>query len=112
MLMEYSPSELASEIGVSVDTIYHTYVPCGCPHRRDDTGHIWIVGTDFADWAREMFAKRRHKMEPGQAWCFKCKEPVRMVGDLEVRSSNRYLEVVIGKCERCGSTVSRARAKT
>ena len=44
--MRYKPSELADELGCSVDTIYKSYVPSGCPHQRDDaTGLMgWPIG--------------------------------------------------------------------
>ena len=49
--MEYRPTELARQIGCHRSTIYECYVPNGAPHRRDEHGHLWIVGTEFAVWA-------------------------------------------------------------
>lgn len=48
--MEYKPSEIAEEIKCNTDTVYKSYIPAGCPHRRDEEGNIWIVGTEFAVW--------------------------------------------------------------
>jgi hypothetical protein len=92
--MRYMPSELAKEIGCCVDTIYRTYLPAGCPNQRDDTGHIWIIGTEFAAWAREMFVKRREslKMESDEGYCMKCQQPVKMLGPFTVKPTNRYLD--------------------
>lgn len=111
--MEYSPSELAHEIGFNVDTLYSSYLPAGCPHRRDETGHIWIVGRAFAEWAHEMFVRRKEPLEigEGQAYCFKCAAVVRMLGPIKVTPTNRYLELVTGTCEFCGHIVNKARKR-
>ena len=50
--MYYKPSEIAEEIGCHTDTVYRSFLPAGCPHERDERGHIWIIGTAFRDWAR------------------------------------------------------------
>ena len=80
--MEYRPTELAREIGCHRSTIYESYVPNGCPHRRDKNGHLWIVGTDFAAWARATIQKRQIELAPGEAFCMRCKRPVAMRGPL------------------------------
>jgi hypothetical protein len=110
--MEYKPSELAAEIGCHVDTIYRSYIPAGAPHRRDARGQIWIVGKEFAEWARAVFSKKSHSLTDGQAWCLQCNQPVEMVGPLEVKPTNQYLELVSGRCSECGCVVNRARARS
>ena len=109
--MRYKPSELAKEIGCSVDTIYRSYIHAGCPHERDSRGHLWIVGTEFRDWARATFLRESTKMADGQAYCLKCRRPVTIVSPRE-RSVNRYLAMITGKCSLCGTVVNRARRKT
>ena len=49
--MRYTPAELAREIGVSVDTVYRSYIPAGCPQEPRGGGRYWIVGSEFRDWA-------------------------------------------------------------
>jgi len=68
MTMRYRPSELADELGCHVDTVYRTFVPAGCPHTRDSSGHIWIVGTEFAAWARSVLSRNGVKLTAGQAY--------------------------------------------
>jgi hypothetical protein len=109
--MCYRPSELAAEIGCHTDTVYHSFIPAGCPHERDEHGHIWIVGTQFADWARHMQMQRRTPLADGEAYCLRCRAAVQMIGPLTVTPTNRYLELVTGTCAVCGATVNRARAR-
>ncbi len=110
--MYYRPSELASEIGCHVDTIYRSYLPAGCPHKRDEHGHIWIIGTEFAEWARIAIKHDRIPLGKGEAYCLKCRKPVSIVGDIKITPTNRYLELVSGKCPECGKTVNRAQARS
>jgi len=42
--MMYKPSELAEEVGFSLQQVYRVYVPGGCPVERDSRNHIWING--------------------------------------------------------------------
>jgi len=109
--MRYRPSELAAEIGCHVDTVYRSFIPAGCPHERDERGYIWIVGTQFAAWARATKSKGRTELADGEAYCFKCNKAVKMMDPITVRPTNRYLELVTGTCPECGTTVNRARAR-
>lgn len=110
--MKYRPSELADAIGCHVDTVYRTYIPAGCPHTRDGTGHIWIIGTEFAQWARDMVASRDHiKLADGEAYCLRCRRAVVMQGPLTVTPTNHYLELITGTCPDCDAPVNRARQR-
>ncbi|MBN1372939.1 MAG: hypothetical protein JW987_13465 [Anaerolineaceae bacterium] len=59
--MEYKPSELADELGVTTATIYNSWIPSGLPARCDDTGHFWIVGTDLKTWLESTIEKGKAK---------------------------------------------------
>ena len=109
--MEYRPAELAEELGCSLDAVYKSYLSAGCPHRRDETGHIWIVGTEFSEWVRATLKKGKTPLADGEAYCLKCKAPVKMSGELAVQPVNLYLELVKGECPVCGTRVNRARAR-
>jgi ribosomal protein S27AE len=110
--MWYLPSEIAEETGLAVATIYRTFVTAGCPHRRDDTGHIWIRGTEFAAWLIRRNTKTpKKKMAANQAYCFRCHRPVVMAGDITTEPSNKYLENMRATCPICGGVVMRARKK-
>ncbi len=111
--MYYRPAEIAEIIGVTVETVRRTYLTAGCPHKRDTNGHIWIIGTEFRDWAKDVIAKRKRSVsEPladDEAWCFKCKGRIEMI-DPKVIWANRYLEIVQCHCPECGTKVNRAQA--
>jgi hypothetical protein len=110
--MLYKPSEIADEIGLRTDRIYKSYIPTGCPNRRDEQGNIWIVGSEFAEWARKQFARPHVKTNMGrdQAWCLRCRKPVDVV-DLVISPLTVRAEVISGTCPLCGVKVRRARVK-
>ena len=110
--MRYTPAEIAHEIGVTVDTVYRSYIPAGCPAEQDLDGRIWIVGTEFRQWVR--LTKRRKQKhpefsKPGVGWCFHCSKPVRIM-QASIQPVNYYLELLQGECEFCGNIVNRAQA--
>ena len=113
--MEYRPSEIADLLGVHVDTVRRSYLQAGCPHRRDEHGHIWIIGTAFRSWAEEVIAERKRKtsqpMAEDEAWCMKCNKRIKITNP-NIKPVNHYLELVQTVCEACGSIVNRGRAKT
>ena len=109
--MRYRPSELAEELQVCVETVYHSYLAEGCPHERDSKAHIWINGAAFYQWASARGGRERVKMTEGQAYCFHCKKPVNMIEVSTAKITSRYLEVVTGKCPECESKISRGRAR-
>lgn len=111
--MLYRPAEIADEIGVTVDTVYRSYLPAGLPSTRDNKGNIWIHGTAFASWARETITRKKNRRQPlleGQAWCVRCNQPVDMRSPT-IRPLNRVIELEISRCPHCGTTISRGRRR-
>jgi uncharacterized protein with PIN domain len=109
--MEYRPSELARAVGCNVNTIYTSWVPAGCPHRRDDNRHIWIVGTEFAAWARNTVYHSTIELAPEEAYCLRCRAPVRMRGPVRRRAMKRAV-LVSARCPQCGSDVAKFTSPT
>jgi len=113
--MQYTPKEIAHEIGVSVDTVYRSYLPAGCPAELDQDGRIWIVGVEFRDWVRAILAQKKRSpknsecSKPDKGWCFRCAQCV-TIRHAKIRPVNYYLELLQGECEQCGGQVNRARA--
>jgi hypothetical protein len=110
--MLYRPNEIAEELGVHPDTVYRSYLPAGLPHVRDKQGNIWIHGPEFVAWAKATITRKKKEragLPPGQAWCMKCSAPVEIVSP-RVRTLNRYLDLVQGRCPRCGHPVNRGQS--
>ena len=114
IFMPYRPAEIAKLLDVHVDTVRRSYLASGCPFTRDSTGHIWIVGTEFREWALDVLAKRKRKrpvpMEDNQTYCFKCKKRVKIVNPT-IEVSSHYLERVVSNCPICGTKCNRGRAR-
>jgi hypothetical protein len=112
--MKYRPSEIADLLDVNVDTVRRSYLGAGCPFERDSTGHIWIIGTEFREWAQEVLAKRKRKkpapMEINQTYCFKCKKRVKIVNPT-IEITNKFLERVVSNCPECGTDCNKGRAR-
>jgi hypothetical protein len=106
--MYYSPAELAEEIGLNVDTVYKSYIPDGLPHKRDDGGRIWIIGSHFRTWALQRFKRKpKEKMPEGCAYCMHCRKATRMV-NVQTTPQNQYTAMLSGLCAECGRRTNRA----
>lgn len=109
MDMLYKPSEIAEEIGVSVDTVYRSYMPAGCPYIEDEHKRYWIHGPAFVAWARQTISQRKRNRYPlaeNQAWCMKCNRPVEMKRARPVHQ-NRYMVILQSTCPHCRTKVNR-----
>ena len=111
LYMEYRPSEIADILDISVQTIYATYLPAGLPHRRDEHGHIWIVGTEFYSWVQDIAEKSqkdpKKPMKPNEAYCLSCRERVKIANMKRSKAVNKQVTRVSGECPICGTKVSR-----
>ena len=106
--MEYKPTELGRAIGCHRSTIYESYVPNGCPHRRDKKGNLWINGIEFVAWARALIVHSKYKLEAGQAFCLRCQRPVAILKP--ERTVVKHAVLVRGGCSQCGGDVARFEA--
>jgi hypothetical protein len=104
--MEYKPAEIAETLGVCKDTVCRGWVRAGAPHRRTDTGRIWIVGSELANWLRGFDRSGAATLEDGEAFCLSCQAAVRMQGPLD-REVQGPAVLVRGTCPDCGGTVAR-----
>jgi hypothetical protein len=101
--MEYTPSELANEIGFTQRQVYRVYIPLGCPHRKDDRRHIWINGKKFRSWVLNIYKKR--ELGLNEAFCLTCKKPVQMKNKTRKRSGRLFYYLCI--CPNCGRKLVR-----
>lgn len=110
--MEYRPSEIASEIGLTPDTLYRSHIPAGAPTRLDKTNHVWINGRLYASWVRLYQVQRRARLKESprmtnnQTYCFTCGKVIDIVSP-KVRKYRRNILQKVGKCPECGGKVSR-----
>lgn len=112
LFMEYKPSELARQLKINVKTIFRSYIPAGLPHRRDDGGNIWIVGTQFDEWAQSVvrqkkYAKPSRKLRDDQTWCVKCNQVVDYKEIVKRRMLSQGRQMLFIKCPLCQTTVVR-----
>jgi hypothetical protein len=103
--MLYTPSELAEVMCVAAFTV-REWVKWGLPHTRDETGHIWISGTDFSAWvANNRPIHKAGRLAPDQAYCLRCRKAVELT---EITRSPRNMHVIIsGTCPVCGCKINR-----
>ena len=101
--MMYTPAELAQEIGFSKRQVYRAYLPLGCPHEKDENGHIWINGKLFAAWCAQVYIKP--KLKEGETFCMTCKRAVLIVEPVKEQKGN--LVYLLSTCPNCGRKLSR-----
>lgn len=101
--MLYSPSELASEIGVHIDQVYNVYVPLGCPHERDTRNHILINGKHFAKWYGEVYPKIT--LAQDETFCKTCKKGVTIYQPKRKAIGN--FVYVLSVCPNCGRRLTK-----
>lgn len=108
--MEYKLGEIAEKLGINPRTLAD-WTDAGAPHRHDSRGHIWIVGTEFAQWVDELRQKHieeknKRKCNDNQAYCMKCKKVVDLQNPtIEPRGGK--LIFFKGKCPNCGNIINR-----
>jgi hypothetical protein len=112
LYMKYKPSEIAGVLEINPQTVYNNYLINGCPQERDEKGNIWIIGTDFREWAVSEIAERKKKTKPPMAenhgWCVRCNKIVLMENPKVVYSGGNR-EILQSICPICGTKVNRAR---
>jgi len=106
--MQYKPSEIAEELGISTKTIYSSYIPAGLPHQRDDAGNFWIVGTAFRDWAMAVLQTNKHVKKvigDNEAYCVGCRAVREFSRITKRRKFSTDRVQIFGPCSVCGSTM-------
>ena len=104
--MWYSLRELAQELGISVRSI-RVWLDQGLSCRRDERGHLWIDGRQFAAWVKAVNTRKsRQSMQPNESYCLCCRRPVALLNPTSTyRGKQRLLR---GTCSECGHIVCRA----
>jgi hypothetical protein len=102
--MHYTPSELAEAIGFTRRQVYRAYLPLGCPHEKDEAGHVFINGHQFKQWYREIYKKL--KLDENEGFCLACKCVVRLFKPVNKQRGNyQYWEAI---CPNCNGKIAKA----
>jgi uncharacterized protein with PIN domain len=110
--MYYKVAEIAEALGVTVETIYRTYLPAGMPFVREGK-QIWIVGTEANAWARAYLTGKilARKMAADEAWCMTCNRPVKMINPRVMEVDHTHLARIAARCGICGKKLSRMKRR-
>jgi len=102
--MLYTPSEIAAEVGFTRRQVYRAYLPLGCPHERDETGHVWINGVAFREWYQSKYKKIN--LAPDEGYCLACKKVISLQKP-KIKQVDHY-KYFAATCPICGRKVSKA----
>lgn len=104
----YTIEEAADLLGAHVQTV-RGWVKSGvlpvCTEKRP----VLIVGYDLRDFLQKREAKAKHRLGPGEFYCFKCRAPRRPAGlmaDYEPQSDRAGR--LIALCEKCEGLLFRS----
>lgn len=104
--MLYTVSEMAAALGVPERTL-RDWLDVGAPHDRDQRGHIWIHGREFARWIGEMRDPvKGRKLKDDEGYCMRCNQAVQMI-NVSIKAMQGKLILIRGTCPNCGCTINR-----
>ena len=105
--MLYSVHELAQAVGV-VERTLRDWLANGAPHLRDDRGHLWVHGREFALWvtSQQRQSARKSKLKDNQAYCMHCRDVVEIL-EPKTEIVRGKLTHTRGNCNRCKRTIHR-----
>lgn len=105
----YDVGELADRLDVHKNTV-RQWIKRGLPV-VDGACPVLILGSDFQAWWNEQRKAAKRPCQPGQMFCFKCREPKRpALGMVEYVATNAVTGNLKAICETC-ETVMHQRAR-
>jgi hypothetical protein len=112
--MEYKLNEIADKLDINPRTL-SDWTDAGAPHTHDSRGHIWIVGTEFAQWVDQIRSQKKKAsgdktLADNQAYCMRCRKPVDLINPV-IFPGNGKLVYIQGVCPNCGCTLNRGGRK-
>lgn len=104
--MEYTISELASDLGIP-DSTLRGWLKAGAPYSRDANQHIWIDGLAFNKWLFHIRkAKQKERLANDQAFCMHCQQPVQLLNPGTRKIQGKLINIY-GNCPICGCRINR-----
>ena len=108
----YDVGEFADRLGVHKNTV-RQWIKSGLPV-VDGTRPVLILGSAFQAWWSKRRKAAKRPCQPGQMYCFKCREPKRpALGMVEYTATNAATGNLKAICETCETMMhQRARLAT
>ena len=107
----YSAQELAERLDVQKNTV-RQWIKGGLPV-VDGTRPVLILGSEFQAWWGKQRKAAKRPCQPGQMYCFKCREPkAPALGMIEYTPANAATGNLKALCETCGTMMHRRTRRT
>lgn len=104
--MLYTLPELVSELGIPYSTL-RNWLDAGAPYIRDNRGHIYINGQNFAAWIKEKKKQAKpNKLSAEEGYCMHCNQVVPFF-HAQVYQVSKKLIHKVSKCPECNGKVIR-----
>jgi hypothetical protein len=112
--MQYKLNEIADKLDINPRTL-SDWTDAGAPHMHDSRGHIWIVGTEFAQWVDQIRSQKKKAsgnktLADNQAFCMHCRKPVGLINPVILPGHGKLIYIQ-GICPNCGCNVNRGGRK-
>ena len=102
----YTAHELAERLDVHKNTV-RQWIKGGLPV-VDGTRPVLILGSDFQAWWGKQRKAAKRPCQPGQMYCFKCREPkAPALGMVDYVATNAATGNLKALCETCGTSMHR-----
>src|SRR5436190_22102320 len=103
----YSVAQIAKLFGYHRNNV-RDWIKRGLPTIRDQERPMLILGRDLSAFLQARRLKNKHKCQPGEIYCVRCRAPRRPDGNMaEYKPVTTTLGSLIGICPNCESMMYR-----